>query len=69
MVKRAENTIGVKVCNRQTNSLTPYAGSCGFILSVKFATALLASLAGDNLNNLTQVHYLMLKSCFGQHKG
>ena len=35
----------------------------------KFATALLASLAEDNLNNLTQVHYLMLKSCFGQHKG
>ena len=36
--------IGVKVCNRQTdrqtNSLTPYTGACGFFLSVKFATFL-----------------------------
>ena len=38
--------IGVKVCRRQTNSLTPYTGICGFILSTKFATSLLASLAG-----------------------
>ena len=33
---------------RQTNSLTPYTGGCGFFLQVKFATSLLASLAGDN---------------------
>ena len=42
--------IGVKVCHRrtdrQTNSLTPYTGVCGFFLSIKFATSLLASLAG-----------------------
>ena len=25
-------------------------GGCGFLLSVKFATSLLASLAGDNVN-------------------
>ena len=34
---------------RQTNSLTPYTGVCSFFLSVKFATSLLASLAGDYL--------------------
>ena len=34
--------------DRQTNSLTPYTGGCGFFLQVKFATSLLASLAGDN---------------------
>ena len=33
------------VTDRQTNSLTPYT-CCGFFLSVKFATALFASLAG-----------------------
>ena len=46
--------IGVKVyhrrtdrqTDRQTNSLTPYTGVCGFFLLVKFATSLLASLAG-----------------------
>ena len=38
--------IGVKVDHRQTNSLTPYTGVCGFFISVKFATSLLASLAG-----------------------
>ena len=32
--------------DRQTNSLTPYTGVCRFFLSVKFATSLLASLAG-----------------------
>ena len=32
--------------DRRTNSLTPYTGVCGFFLSVKFATSLLASLAG-----------------------
>ena len=32
--------------DRQTNYLTPYTGVCGFLLSVKFATSLLASLAG-----------------------
>ena len=34
------------ITNRQTNSLTPYIGVCGFFLSDKFATSLLASLAG-----------------------
>ena len=42
---------GVKVCHRHTdgqaNSLTPYTGICGFFLSVKFATSLLALLPGD----------------------
>ena len=42
--------IGVKVDHRQTdrqiNSLTPYTGVCGFFLSIKYATSLLASLAG-----------------------
>ena len=32
--------------DRQTNTLAPYTGVCGFFLSVKFATYLLASLAG-----------------------
>ena len=32
--------------DNQTNSLTPYIGVCGFFLSVKFATSLLASLTG-----------------------
>ena len=32
--------------DRQTNSKAPYTGVCGFFLSVKFATSLLASLAG-----------------------
>ena len=32
--------------DRQTNSLTPYTGVCGFFLQVKFATSLLTSLAG-----------------------
>ena len=35
--------------DRQTNSLTPYTGGCGFFLQVKFATSLLASLAGDKI--------------------
>ena len=43
--------IGVKVCHkrtdRQTNSLTPYTGVCGFFLSVKIATSLLTQLAGE----------------------
>ena len=42
--------IGVKVYNRradrETNSFTPYTEVCGFFLSVKFATSLLASLTG-----------------------
>ena len=42
--------IWVKVHNRQTdkqtNSLTPYTGVCGFFLSVKFSTSLLALLPG-----------------------
>ena len=32
--------------DRQTNYLTSYTGVCGFCLSVKFATSLLALLAG-----------------------
>ena len=47
--------IWVKVCHRrtdrQTNSLTPHRGVCRFFLSVKFATSLLASLAGGLKNN------------------
>ena len=43
--------IQVEICNRQTDrqtdSLTLYTGGRGFFLSVKFATSLLASLAGD----------------------
>ena len=31
--------IGVKVDHRETNSLSPYTGVCGFFLSVKFATS------------------------------
>ena len=43
--------IGVKVCNRQTERQTDKffdtnKGVCGLFLSVKFATALLASLTG-----------------------
>ena len=38
--------IEVKICYRQTNSLVPNAGVCGFFLSVKFSTSLLTSLAG-----------------------
>ena len=33
--------------DRQTNSLTPHTGVCGFFLSVKFATSLLTTLAGE----------------------
>ena len=33
--------------DRQTYSLTPYTGGCVFFLSLKFATSLLALLAGD----------------------
>ena len=44
------NIFGFKVCyrwtDRQTNSLTPYTGVCVFFISSKFATSLLASLAG-----------------------
>ena len=32
--------------DRQTNSLTQYIGVCEIFISVKFATSLLASLAG-----------------------
>ena len=46
--------IEVEICNRQTdrqkNSLTPYTGVCGFFLQIKFATSLLASLAGGLRN-------------------
>ena len=34
------------VTDRQTNSLTPYTGICGFFLSAKFVTSRLALLAG-----------------------
>ena len=37
------------MADRRTNSLTPYPGVCGFFISVKFATSLLASLAGGQL--------------------
>ena len=39
--------IEVEICYIQTNSLTPYAGVCRFFLQVKFATSLLALLAGE----------------------
>ena len=35
-----------RMTDRQTNSLSLFTGVCGFFLSVKFATSLLASLAG-----------------------
>ena len=39
--------------DRQTNSLTTYMGVCGFFLSVKYATSLLALLArGLNEENI-----------------
>ena len=42
--------IEVKICYRQTDKFfdTIY-GVCGFFLQVKFATSLLASLAGENV--------------------
>ena len=41
----------------QTNSWTPYTGVCGFFLQVKFATSLLASLAGGLLENYAQFQW------------
>ena len=41
--------IGAKVPCRKTNSLNPYTGVCGFFLSVKFATFLLAFLGAPFL--------------------
>ena len=38
------------VTDRHTNSLTPWV--CGFFLSVKFATSLLASLARGKLHKI-----------------
>ena len=35
------------ITDGRTNSLTPYTGVCGFFLSFKFATLLLASLTGE----------------------
>ena len=43
--------------NRQTYYLTPYKGVCGFFLSVKFATPLLASLARDKVYHI-ETNYL-----------
>ena len=40
------------VTDRQTNSLTPYTGVCGFFLQVKFATSLLTSLAGGLIKDV-----------------
>ena len=37
-----EVKIWYRQTDRQTNSLTPYTGVCGFFLQVKFATSLLA---------------------------
>ena len=56
--------IGVKVDYREKNFLTPYIGVCGFFLSVKFATTLLAYLARENKffeqakidNKMSQLH-------------
>ena len=46
------------VTDRQTNTLTPYAGVCGFFLPVKFATSLLASLAGGLTKNGSRTFYI-----------
>ena len=52
---------------RQTNSLTPCYGVCGFFLSVKFATSLLASLAGGQAVVVIHLHcwdqFIYTKSC------
>ena len=56
------------VTDRRTISLTPYTGVCGFYLSVKFATSLLAWLAGGLLKTSTQPCVLSqicyIPSCF-----
>ena len=44
--ERSNNLTTDRQTDIQTISLTPYTGVCGFFLSVKFATSLLASLAG-----------------------
>ena len=43
------------ITDRQTNSLTPYTGVCGFFLQVKFATSLLTLFAGDK--TLTSIKF------------
>ena len=43
-----------QITDRQTNSLTPYG--CGFFLSVKFATSLLALLTGGLSIQLFKLH-------------
>ena len=45
--RRIEKNRPILLTDRQTNSLTPFKGVCGFFLQVKFAISLLASLAGD----------------------
>ena len=63
--KMAKPIIYVKIhkrqTDRQTNSWTPYTGVCVFFLQVKFATFLLASLAGGLKQNIN-------RSCFGNNK-
>ena len=39
-------TINLLHTDRQTNSLTPYTGVCGYFLIIKFDTSLHALLAG-----------------------
>ena len=41
----------IKKKKKKTNSLTPYTGGFVFFLSVKFATSLLVSMAGENRLN------------------
>ena len=45
-IKLGPNLVAERQTDRQTNSLTPFMGVCGFFISVKFATFLLALLAG-----------------------
>ena len=54
--------IGVLVCNRQierqSNSLTPYTGVCGFFISDKFDTSVLALLPGGlKYSTMSPEHY------------
>ena len=44
--------------DRQTNSLTPHTGVCGFFLQVKSATSLLALLAVGQIEIITLEKHL-----------
>ena len=53
------------VTDRQTNSLTPYTSGSVFFLSVKFATSLLALLAGDNVTNCLPLLKIQVDTLLG----